>query len=78
VTLPGIENDPEICGGEARVAGTRIPVWLLVQARKTGMSEVAILQAYPGLRVEDLVTAWTYYEARQAEIERQILDNETA
>src|SRR5262245_13735383 len=26
-SFPGIETDPEICGGEARIVRTRIPVW---------------------------------------------------
>lgn len=74
----GIEHHPAICGGEACVAGTRIPVWVLVQARRLGITDVEILQAYPSLRAEDLTHAWTCFDAHQAEIERQILDNETA
>ena len=29
---PGIESRPGVCGGEACVVRTRIPVWLLEQA----------------------------------------------
>ena len=28
-----VETTPGVCGGEARIVGTRIPVWQLVEAR---------------------------------------------
>jgi hypothetical protein len=30
--FPGIDSQPNICGGEPRIVRTRIPVWVLVQA----------------------------------------------
>ena len=72
----GIEADPEICGGEPRIVRTRIPVWVLVQARKLGTSEAEILKAYPTLRAEDLANAWAYYRGHRKEIEQQIRENE--
>jgi uncharacterized protein (DUF433 family) len=74
--FPGIESTPNVMGGEPCVVRTRIPVWLLVQARKLGSSEGDILQAYPVLRAEDLINAWAYYNHHKAEIEQQIADNE--
>jgi uncharacterized protein (DUF433 family) len=74
----GIESTPGICGGEPRIAGTRIPVWVLVQFKKLGTTEAEILRAYPTLRAEDLTNAWAYYRAHKAAIEEQILENETA
>lgn len=56
---------------------TRIPVWVLVQARKLGISEADILRDFPALRAEDLVNAWAYYRSHREEIERQISENET-
>lgn len=35
---------------------TRIPFWLLEQARRLGSSEQELLEAYPTLRAEDLVS----------------------
>ncbi len=75
---PGIEKTPGICGGDSRVAGTRIPIWLLEQARRLGSSEAEILQSYFPLRAEDLVNAWAYVRAHREEIERLIDDNEMA
>ena len=76
--LPGIDSRPEVCGGDACIVRTRIPVWLLEQARREGTSEQALLAAYPSLRAEDLVNAWAYARSQAAEIESQILANETA
>jgi hypothetical protein len=36
---PGIESEPSVCGGAATIVRTRIPVWVLEQARRLGMSE---------------------------------------
>jgi hypothetical protein len=41
--FPGIDTLPGVCGGEATVVRTRIPVWLLEQARRQGPSEAAQL-----------------------------------
>ena len=75
---PGIDTTPGVCGGEACIAKTRIPVWLLVQARRLGASEADLLRNYPSLCAEDLASAWVYAEAHQYEIDQQIADNEAA
>jgi uncharacterized protein (DUF433 family) len=74
----GIESQADICGGSARIVRTRIPVWLLVQAQSSGMSEAQILQAYPTLRAEDLVNAWAYARLHVDDILREIQANEDA
>ena len=76
--FPGIDSRADVCGGEACIVRTRIPVWLLEQARRLGSSEQALLAAYPSLRAEDLVNAWAYARSHVAEIEAQIHDNESA
>jgi len=76
--LPGIESTPGIAGGEPCIVRTRIPVWLLVQARKLGSSEADILRSFPQLTAEDLTNAWAYYRMYRDEIEQQILENEAA
>jgi uncharacterized protein (DUF433 family) len=76
--FPGIDSRPDVCGGEACIVRTRIPVWLLERARRLGVTEQALLDAYPALRAEDLVNAWYYARAHAAEIEAQIRDNEAA
>src|ERR1700757_2596255 len=76
--FPGIDSRPDVCGGEPCIVRTRIPVWLLEQARRLGSSEQALLAAYPSLRAEDLVNAWAYARSHAAEIEAQIRENEAA
>lgn len=76
--FPGIESTLGICGGEPRIAGSRIPVWTLVQFRKLGGSEEDLLGAYPTLDSDDLANAWAYYLSHKDEIEQQITENENA
>ena len=73
---PGIDATPGICGGEARIIRTRIPVWVLEQARRLGKTEAGLLASYPTLRAEDLANAWTYARLHGTEIDRAIADNE--
>lgn len=74
--FPGIEKTLGVCGGDACIAGTRIPVWSLVNSRKLGMTDGQLLDAYPTLARQDLANAWHYYEANQAEIDELIAENE--
>ncbi len=74
--FPGVEKNPQVMGGAACIRQTRIPVWLLEQARRQGVSEVDLLRNYPGLTAQDLVNAWDYADAQREEIENQIRENE--
>ena len=74
--FPGIESRPGVCGGEPCIVRTRIPVWVLEQARRLGVSEAELLQSYPTLRAEDLANAWAYARSHREEISRQIEENE--
>ena len=74
----GIESNPGVCGGEPCIVRTRIPVWILEQARRLGVGEADLLRIYPTLRAEDLVNSWAYVRSHNEEIERQIRENEAA
>jgi uncharacterized protein (DUF433 family) len=76
--LPGIESNPDVCGGDACIARTRIPVWLLEQLRRLGATEQSLLASYPTLRASDLVNAWAYVRSHPSEIDSQILENEAS
>jgi uncharacterized protein (DUF433 family) len=73
-----IVKTPDVCGGEARVAGTRIPVWGLVEARRLKKSDDALLRDYPQLKPADLTAAWFYAASHADEIERCLWRNEAA
>src|SRR5579863_1287964 len=68
--FPGIESRPDVCGGDACIVRTRIPVWLLEQARRLGSTEADLLRSYPTLRPNDLLNAWEYARAHPDEIDR--------
>ena len=72
----GIEKTPGVCGGSACIAGTRITVWGLVEARSIGYSEADLLTSYPLLSATDIANAWVYAEAFPDEIETDIREND--
>ena len=71
-----IEKTPGVCGGTARIAGTRIRVWQLVEARDLGASEAQLLIGFPRLKAVTLVDAWAYAEDHPQETAAQINQNE--
>lgn len=73
----GIEKTENVMGGAACIRQTRIPVWMLEQARRQGVSEADLLRNYPQLSANDLANAWDYVNSHQAEIEAAINANES-
>ena len=73
--MPGIEFDPRVCGGSARIAGTRIPVWSLESWRRLGATDEETLKNYPTLKSSDLLNAWQYVSRHLREIDREIAEN---
>ena len=71
-----IQTTPEVCGGLPCVGETRIPVWLLEQARRLGVSARELVADYPTLSTSDIESAWAYAHSHAGEIDRQILENE--
>lgn len=72
----GISKTPGVVGGDACIAGTRMPVWSLVNDRRLGASDAQILECFPHLSAADLVNAWVYADAYPEEIEEAIRKNE--
>lgn len=72
----GIEKTAGVCGGDARIAGTRIPIWSLIESRRLGITEAQLLDDYPHISAADLANAWAYANAHQDEIEQAIRKNE--
>ena len=76
-TFPGIDATPGVCGGAPCIVRTRIPVWVLEQARRlAAASEAELLRSYPSVRAEDLANAWAFIRAHRDEIDQQIRENE--
>ncbi len=59
-----IVTDPEILVGKPTIAGTRIPVSLILNLLAHGYDFARIKQAYPALSDEDIKAAIHYAEAR--------------
>jgi uncharacterized protein (DUF433 family) len=74
----GITQTPNVCGGAACIANTRIPVWGIVEARSLGYSEADLLVSYPTLTATDLTQAWIYAQTHPEEIAAAIEMNEAA
>ena len=72
---PGVVKTPGVCGGSARIDGTRIPIWQLVEERQLGASEAQLLNDYRTLKARDLVAAWDYAEEHPEEIDQDIRRN---
>jgi uncharacterized protein (DUF433 family) len=77
-TYATIEKTRGVCGGAARISGTRIPVWQLIEARSLGATEAQLLIDYPRLQAVNLVDAWAYAEDHPVEIAAEISANEVA
>jgi uncharacterized protein (DUF433 family) len=73
-----IVKTPDVCGGDARVQGTRISVWGLEEWRRLGWSDARLLDAYPQLQPADVAAAWAYVAEHPDEIERAIRVNREA
>ncbi len=71
----GIESRPNVCGGSACIVRTRIPIWILENARRQGVTEADILRDYPTLTAQDLANAWAYIRSHREEIEREIAES---
>lgn len=65
-----------VCGGRARIKGTRIPVWVLKQYWDFDATDEDILAGFPSLAPEDLEEAKRYIEVHPEEIQQDILDQD--
>ncbi len=71
----GVVSIPGVCGGDACIEHTRMPVWLLYRLRQLGATEPEILEQYPDLTPHDLECAWEYVASHQVEIEQAVQRN---
>ncbi len=64
-----IRKTAGVCGGNACIRDTRIPVWTLQRLRELGRTDAQLLNDYPTLMSEDLAAAWEYTKAHASEIQ---------
>jgi uncharacterized protein (DUF433 family) len=58
--LKRITTDPEVCHGTACIAGTRIPVSVILDNLAAGLSREEILKNYPSLSPADIDATLAY------------------
>lgn len=71
-----IVRTPRVCGGEARIDGTRITVRSIELLRRQGKWVNDIRDVYPWLSVDQVEAALTYADHHSREIDDAILANE--
>ena len=57
---PRIVSDPDICGGEPCIKGTRIPVHIVLSHLAAGENYDTILKHFPRLIKEDILACLEY------------------
>lgn len=57
---PRIVSDPNICGGEPCIIGTRIPVHIILSHLASGEDYEAVLKHFPRLTKEDILACLEY------------------
>ena len=77
-TIKHIVRTPGICGGNARIDGTRLPVWQIVAQLQTGATPDDLLAGYAHLPLDhaQFYAALSYYYDHQSEIDRLIEAND--
>ena len=54
VNEPKISINPQICHGKPCIAGTRIPVYLIIEMIEHGLTFNEIIEEYPHITVDDI------------------------
>ena len=57
---PRISQNPKVMTGKPVIRGTRIPVEIILNLLGEGHSIEAVLDAYPGLKREDILAAQAF------------------
>ena len=55
-----LSSNPQVCGGDVCISGTRIPVTVVLDSLAEGSTKAEILHSYPSLRPEHIDAALAY------------------
>ena len=55
-----ITSDPQVCGGEPCIKGTRIPVRIILSHIAAGEDNTVILKQFPHITQEDIIACLEY------------------
>ena len=73
---PHVAKTAGVCGGKARIEGTRIRVNNVVFLHKQGRDDAGIREAYPDLTPAQIHAALAYYYDNQGEIDAELAADE--
>jgi uncharacterized protein (DUF433 family) len=73
---PTIERTPGICGGRARIAGTRVPVHRVTGYYRLGYAPEEILDLLNSLSLAQVHAALAYSLANVEEVEQSLREEE--
>jgi len=71
-----IQRTIGVCGGNARIRNTRIPVWTIISLQQQGADTPELLRNFPSLTTDDLRNTQFYYTTHQEEIDRAIASHQ--
>ncbi|MFB3893900.1 MAG: DUF433 domain-containing protein [Phycisphaerae bacterium] len=72
---PYVEKVEGRCGGQAVIEGSRIPVWIIVEWYRSGLTAEEILAHYPQLTLSRIFDALGYFDDNRQEIEEDVAAN---
>ncbi len=76
VAYPHITSDPDVCGGNAVISGTRFPVRSVVAyVLQHGLTPEELVAKFPYLTLAKVHDALAYYYDNRSEIDREIVEN---
>jgi uncharacterized protein (DUF433 family) len=72
---PHIDRVPGFCGGEPKIRGSRIAVWVIANWHLQGLTEAEIVEMYPQLSKAQVFDALSYYYDHQNEVDEVRFQN---
>ena len=74
-----VQKTPNVCGGDACIRNTRIPVWSVIRAQRLGATEEELRKYFVApLTEDDVQSTLAYYAEHNQEIDDEIRLNEEA
>jgi uncharacterized protein (DUF433 family) len=73
-----IVKTPGTCGGRARIAGHRVPVFRIAEEFRLGMAPEAMIEMWPALNLAQIHAAIAYALANLAEMDAELEAEEAA
>ena len=70
--IPKIVHHQLVCGGEARLSGTRVCVWNIIWHLNHDRTTEELLEDFPRLTLTDIEVAKKYYWDNKQEIDYEI------